>query len=195
MGFRTIPTVWHYSCIYWTLELIRECGIICFTIGLSNSSDNVALLFFHFSIEPWSCCDSVALLVFLWVFGTVLTVCHYLVFYWTLELFRQCGIIGFPLFYWILELLRHCGIIGFSMRLWNCSDSVPLFGFLLDFGTVPTVWHYWFFIFLLGFGAVATVWVIGFSVGLWNCFDSVPLFSFLLDFGTVPTVWHYCFFY
>jgi hypothetical protein len=49
---------------------------------------------------------------------------------------------------------------------------VPLFGFLLDFGTVPTVWHYWFFIFLLGFGAVATVWVIGFSVGLWNCSDS-----------------------
>jgi hypothetical protein len=44
------------------------------------------------------------------------------------------------------------------MGLWNCFDSVPLFGFLLGFATVPTVWHYWFFIVLLDFGTVATLW-------------------------------------
>jgi hypothetical protein len=47
--------------------------------------------------------------------------------------------------YWTLELVRQCGIIGFSMGLCNCSDSVPLFVFLLDFGTVPIMWHYFFF--------------------------------------------------
>jgi len=124
--------VWHYRFIYWTLELISECGIICFTIGLWNCSDSVALLIFHFSIELWSCCDSVALLVCLWVYGTVLTVCHYLVFYWTLELFRQCGIIGFSFVYWTLELFRQSGIICFYMGLWNCSDSVALFFFDME---------------------------------------------------------------
>jgi hypothetical protein len=51
---------------------------------------------------------------------------------------------------------KECGIIGFSMGLWNCFDSVPLFGFLLGFGTVPTMWHYWLFICLLDFGTVLT---------------------------------------
>jgi hypothetical protein len=63
--------------------------------------------------------------------------CHYLVFYWTLELFRQCGIIVF--FYWALEVFRQCDIIWFSIGLWNCSNSVALFVFIWDFGTVPTV--------------------------------------------------------
>ena len=115
--------------------------------------------------------------------------CHYWFFFGTLELFRQCG------------------IIGFSIGLWNCSDSVALFVLLLNFGTVPRVWHYWFFIFLLDFGTVPTVWyylffywtlelirqcgIIGFSMGIWNCSDSVPLFVLLLNFGTVPRVWHY----
>jgi hypothetical protein len=48
-----------------TLELIRECGIIWFSIGL------------------WNCSDSVALFVLIWDFETVLTVWHYLFFYWT----------------------------------------------------------------------------------------------------------------
>ena len=68
-----------------------------------------------------------ALFVFLCDFGTVPTIWHYLFFYWILELFRQCG------------------IIGFSMGPWNFSSNMTLFVFLLDFGTVPTTWHYWFF--------------------------------------------------
>jgi hypothetical protein len=59
----------------------------------------------------WNCSDSVALFVLLWDFETVLTVCHYLFYYWTLELFREIGIIGFSFFYWTLELFRQCGSI------------------------------------------------------------------------------------
>jgi hypothetical protein len=33
----------------------------------------------------------------------------------------------------------------FSIRFWNCSDSVVLFVFLLDFGIVPTVWYFLFY--------------------------------------------------
>jgi hypothetical protein len=176
MGFRTIPTVWHYSCIYWTLELIRECGIICFTIGLSNSSDNVALLFFHFSIEPWSCCDSVALLVFLWVFGTVLTVCHYLVFYWTLEMFRQCGIIGFSFVYWTLELFWQCDIIWFSIGLWKCSS---VWHYLVFYWTMELFWQCGIICFLyVTLELFQQFGIICFSIGLWNCSDSVALFGF-----------------
>jgi hypothetical protein len=57
----------------------------------------------------------------------------------TLELFRQCGIIGFSFFYWTLELFRQCGSICFYMGLWNCPDSVALFVLIWDFGTVLTV--------------------------------------------------------
>jgi len=62
------------------------------------------------------------------------------------------------LFNWTLELFQQCGIIGFSSGLWNCSDSVALLVFLWDFGTVLTVCHYLFFIFLLDFGTVPTIW-------------------------------------
>jgi uncharacterized membrane protein YhaH (DUF805 family) len=41
--------------------------------------------------------------------------------------------------HWTLELVRQCGIIGFSIEHWNCSDHVALFVFLLDFGTLPTM--------------------------------------------------------
>ena len=84
--------------------------------------------------------------------------CHYLFYYWTLELFREFGIIVFFIFlldfgtvptvwqylflYGTLELFRQCGIICVDMGLWNSSDSVTLFIFILDFGSVPTVWHY-----------------------------------------------------
>jgi hypothetical protein len=54
-------------------------------------------------------------------FGSVLTMWHYLFFYWTLELFRQCG------------------MIGFSIGHWNWSDSVAILVFLWDFGTMHTV--------------------------------------------------------
>jgi len=151
---RTVPTVWHYLLFYWTLELFRQCVIICFSIGL------------------WNCSDIVALFVFLLDFGTVSTVWHYLFFYWTLELFRQCGIIGFSFYYWTLELFRQCGIIGFSfyywtlelfrqcgiivfIGLWNCSDSVTLLVFLWDFGTVRQCGNILFSLF--DFGTVPTV--------------------------------------
>jgi hypothetical protein len=91
-----------------------------------------------------------------------------------------------------LELIRQCGITGFSMGLWNCSDSVPLFVLLLDFGTVLTVWP--FFWFLYGtLELFRQCGIICFDMGLWNSSDSVTLFIFLWDFGIVPTVWHYLF--
>jgi hypothetical protein len=68
-----------------------------------------------------------ALFVFLLDFGTLPTMWHDWLIYWT------------------LELVRHCGIIGFSMGPWNFSSNMTLFVFLLDFGTVPRKWHYWFF--------------------------------------------------
>jgi len=110
----------------------------------------------------------VALFVFLLDFGTVPTVWYYWFFYWTLELFRHCGIISLSIGFWKcsdsvaslvflldLELFRQCSIIGFSIGLRNCSDNVVLFVFLLDFGTV-----------------------------LRQC----GIIGFLLDFGSVPTV-------
>jgi hypothetical protein len=48
---------------------------------------------------------------FLLDFGTVPTVRHPLLFNWTLELFRECGIIGFSFFYWTLNekpIMPHC---------------------------------------------------------------------------------------
>jgi hypothetical protein len=156
LGFGTIPTVWHYWFFYWHLELIRQCGVTGFSMGLPNCSDSVPLLVFYMGL--WNCSDSVAFFIFLLDFGTAPTVWRYLFLYRTLQLFRHCGIIGFSFCYWTLELFRQCGIIYFSIGHWNCSDIVPLFVLLLDFGTVPRVWHYWFFIFLLDFGTVPTVW-------------------------------------
>jgi hypothetical protein len=107
-------------------------SIICFSMGL------------------WDYSHSVSLLMYLLDFGTDRRVWHYLVFHFSIGLYL--------VFYWALELFPQCGIIGFSMGLSNCSDIVPLLVLLLDFGTVPRVWHYWFFIFLLDFGTVPTVW-------------------------------------
>jgi hypothetical protein len=93
-------------------------------------------LFFYWTLEMFRQCN---ILFSLCDFGTDQRVWHYLVFYWTLELFRQCVIIDFSFFYWTLELFRQCGIIYFYMGLWNCSDSVALFVFLMVFDTVPRV--------------------------------------------------------
>jgi hypothetical protein len=203
--------------LYVTLELIRKCGIFWFSIGLWNCSDSVALLVFHFSIGLWNCSDSVALFVLIWDFGTVPTVWHYLFFDRTLEQFWQCEYYLF--FYGSLGLFPQCIIIDVSIGLWNWSESVALLGFpffywtllgfLLGFGTIPTVWHYWFFYgtFELFWHCAITCFTIGlwncsesvallvfhFSIGLWNCSDSVALFVFIWDFGTVLTVWHYLF--
>jgi hypothetical protein len=69
---------------------------------------------------------------------------------------------------------------------------MALFVSLLEFGTVPTVWHY------LSFDRTLELFtqcgIICFSVGHWNCSDSVALFVFILDFGTIPRVRHYLFF-
>jgi hypothetical protein len=67
-------------------------------------------------IGLWNCSDHVALFVFLLDFGTAPRMWHYLLLYWILELFRQCG------------------MIGFSMGLCNCSDSVALFVFNFSIG-------------------------------------------------------------
>ena len=68
---------------------------------------------------------------------------------------------------------------------------MALFVSLLDFGTVPTVWHYLFFDRTLEL--FRQCGIIFFYMGPWNCSDSVVLFVFIWEFGTVPTVWHYLF--
>ena len=165
--------MWHYLFFYWTLELFRQCGIICYSTGLWNCSDSVVFLvclcdfgtvptiwhylFFYVTLELL---DNMALFVFLCDFGTVPTIWHYLFLYWTLELFRQCGIICFS----------------------------------MEFGTFPRVWHYWFFIFILDFGtdSISIIW---FSMGLWKYSHSVAISVYLLNFGTDQTECHYLFFY
>ena len=96
---------------------------------------------------------------------------------------RNCSdsVVFFVLnFYWILELFWQCGIFCFI--------------FLLDLGTVPTVWYFLFY----------------FSIVFWNCSDDVVFFVlffywildlfwqrgifcfiFLVDLGTVPMVWYF----
>jgi hypothetical protein len=154
------------------LELFRYCSIICFYLGLWNCSDSMALFVF---MRLWNCSDSVELFVFSLDIGTVPTLWYYLFFNWTLELFRQCGIICYSTGLWNFSVSVALLVFHFSIGLWNCSDIVALFIFLLDFGTVPTIWHYLFFYVTL------------------ELFDNMALFVFLCDFGTVPTIWHYLF--
>jgi hypothetical protein len=61
LDFGTIPTLCNivFPVLYGTLEMFWECDIIGFSILL------------------WTCSESVALFVFLWVFETVPTVWHY----------------------------------------------------------------------------------------------------------------------
>ena len=80
----------------------------------------------------------------------------------------------------------------FTIGLWNCSDSVALFVFICDFGTVSTMWHYLFW-----YWTLEPFWkcdIIYLYMGLSNCSESVALFVFICDIGTVPIVWHYLFF-
>jgi hypothetical protein len=132
---------------------------------LNFGTDSVSIIWFSMGI--WNYSHSVALSVFLLDIGTDQRVWHDWFFYETLELYWQCAIICFSIvllnrsdseyylfFYGVLKLFPQCDIIGFSMGLLNSTDSVPLFVFLWGFGTIPTVWHYWFFILLLDFGTV-----------------------------------------
>ena len=106
-------------------------------------------------------------------------------FNWLLE--RQC---------YLLELFRQ-----FSILFIGKSFCFPFY--LLAFGTVPTIFHfiYWllelfrqcWFLFsnLLAFGTVPTVLVFVFHfIYFWNCSDSCGFYFpfYLLAFGTVPTV-------
>ena len=131
--FWTVPTIWHYLFFYVTLQLFRQYGIICFSIGLWGCSESLALFVFHFYIGLWNCSDSVALLFFLLGFGSIPSVWHYLFFYWTLELLQQSGIICCSIVLW--NSSDRVSIICFSMGLWKYSHSVALLVYLLDFGT------------------------------------------------------------
>ena len=46
LDFRTLLTVWYILFFYWILELIRQCGIFCFSIRFWNSSDSVVYFVF-----------------------------------------------------------------------------------------------------------------------------------------------------
>ena len=81
----------------------------------------------------------------------------------------------------------------FSIRFRDCSDSVVFFVFLLDLGTVPTVWYFLFFYQIQGLFRQCGIFC--FSIRFRDCSDSVVFFVFLLDLGTVPTVWYFLFFY
>jgi hypothetical protein len=65
--------------------------------------------------------------------------------------------------------------------------------FLLDFGTVPTVWYLLFFYCILELFWQCVICC--FSIVFLNCSDSVVFAVFLLYFRTVQTVWYLLFFY
>jgi len=69
----------------------------------------------------WKYSHSVALLVYLLDFGTDQRVWHYLFYYWTLELFRQCGIIVFFIF------LLSFGAVATLWHYWFVYGSMELF--------------------------------------------------------------------
>jgi hypothetical protein len=71
---------------------------------------------------------------------------------------------------------------------------VVSFVYLLDFGTVPTVWHNWFFIFILDFETVPTVWHYYFVYGTLMLLRQCGIICLSMGFGTFPRVWHYWFF-
>jgi hypothetical protein len=99
---------------------------------------------YDFSMGLRNCSDTVALFVFLLDFGTVPRVWHYWFFNGTLELFRQCGIICFSILLYNSSVIVALFVFHFSIGLWNWSDNMTLFVFLLDFAIVPTVGHYLF---------------------------------------------------
>ena len=86
----------------------------------------------------------------------------------------MCSVYRFCLFLrfwnWILELFRQRGSFCFSIRFWNCSDSVVVFVFLLDFGTVPTAWYFLFFYYILELFRQRGIFC--FSIRFWKCFGS-----------------------
>jgi hypothetical protein len=122
LDFGTIPTVWNYLFIYWTLELFQYCGI-------KNEKNNNATLLEQFQspivkqIMPHSLISSKVEIPIMPHYRNSSKV-HYLLFNWTLELFRECGIIGFSFCYWTLGLFTQCSIIDVSIGLWNSVRTV-----------------------------------------------------------------------
>ena len=115
--------------------------------------------------------------------------------------YRFCLFLRF--FYWTLEQCRHCGIFlldfgtvptlwYFSIWLWNSADIVV---FLFFYWTLEQCRHCGIFVFLLDFGTVPDIVVFLFFYWTleqcWHC----GIFVFLLNFGTVPTLWYFCFFH
>ena len=83
---------------------------------------------------------------------------------------------------------RFCDFYNFSVIFWNCSDSVVPLVFLLDLGTVPTVWYLLFFCQIVERFHLCGISC--FSARLQNCSESVISLVYLLDFGTFPIVWY-----
>jgi hypothetical protein len=134
MDLGTVPTVRYF--------------LLYFSIGFWNCSDSVIffVLFFHWILDLFWQCD-IFCFIFLMDLGTVPMVWYFL-FYFSIGS-RNCSdsAVFFVLFFeWILDLFRQCGIFCFI--------------FLMDLGSVPTVWYFLFY----------------FSIGSWNCSDGVVFF-------------------
>jgi hypothetical protein len=129
--------------------LFRKCGNFCFIFLMDlGTVPTVWYFLFYFLLD----------------LGTVLTVWYFLFYFcngsrkcstvWYFLFYfsigsRNCsdGVVFFVLFfYWIWDLFRRCGNFSFI--------------FLMDLGTVPTVWFSLFY----------------FSIGSRNCSDSVVFF-------------------
>ena len=93
LEFGAVPTMWYLLFSYWSLKLFLQCGIFLFFLLEFGAVPTVC--YFCFSIKVWSCSYSVVFVVFLLEFGAVPTAWYLLFFYWSLELFLQCGIFCF----------------------------------------------------------------------------------------------------
>jgi hypothetical protein len=58
-----------------------------------------------FLLGVWKCSDIVVFFVFLLEFGNVPTVWYFLFFYWSLEMFRQCGIFLFFIIFYVIQTI------------------------------------------------------------------------------------------
>ena len=65
--------------------------------------------------------------------------------------------------------------------------------FLLDFGSVPTVWYFLLFYWSLELFLQCDICC--FSITVWSCSYSVIFVVFQLEFGAALTVWYFFFFF
>ena len=110
--FRTISTVQYFLFI---IELFRQCGIFCLSIGFWTYFDNVvfclsirfqnyfdSVVFFVYLLYFQNYFDSVVFFVYLLYLKTISTMWYFLFIYQIVELFRQCGICCFSIYTIIL---------------------------------------------------------------------------------------------